>query len=157
MKNFFIALFGTVLLSHSSFSQSVYAELGGPGLASLNFDTRFSKTNGGFGGRAGIGGFSIEGSGIIFVPLGVNYLLGKDDLNFFEIGAGVTPVFGTGNISSSDFSSTFGHVILGYRKQPAEGGFTFRAFVCPVFGSGAFIPYYGGVSFGYKFGSSKGK
>lgn len=157
MKKLLVAIFGFIVLSTTSFAQSVYAELGGPGLASLNFDTRFSKTNGGFGGRIGVGGFSIDGSGLIFLPVGLNYLIGKDNLNYFEIGAGVTPVFGTGDISSSDFSTTFGHVILGYRKQPQDGGFTFRAFVCPVFGSGAFIPYYGGVSFGYKFGSSKGK
>lgn len=156
MKKLTVAFFGFIILSNSSFAQSFYAELGGPGLASLNFDTRFSKTNGGFGGRAGIGGFSLDGSGVIFIPVGLNYLLGKDDRSFFELGAGVTPVFTTGD-ASGDFSETFGHVILGYRMQPADGGFTFRAFVSPVFGSGFFIPYYGGVSFGYKFGSSKGK
>ncbi len=157
MKKLLIALSGFIVFAQSSAAQSVYAELGGPGLASLNFDTRFGKSNGGFGGRAGVGGFSVDGSGLIFVPVGLNYLIGKDNLNYFEIGAGVTPVFGTGDISSSDFSTTFGHIILGYRKQPENGGFTFRAFVCPVFGNGFFIPYYGGVSFGYKFGGGKGK
>jgi hypothetical protein len=158
MKKLFIILIGMIAVSQTSSAQSVYAELGGPGLASLNFDTRFSKTNGGFGGRAGIGGFSIEGSGIIFVPVGLNYLISKDNRNFFEVGAGVTPVFGSGELTEGDnFSSTFGHVLLGYRMQPADGGFTFRAFISPVFGSGYFIPYYGGVSFGYKFGKSKEK
>lgn len=158
MKKFFIILFGMIAVSQTSTAQSVYAELGGPGLASLNFDTRFSKTNGGFGGRVGVGGFSIDGSGIIFVPVGLNYLISKDNRNFFEVGAGVTPVFGSGDLADGDnFSSTFGHVLLGYRMQPADGGFTFRAFISPVFGSGYFIPYYGGVSFGYKFGKSKEK
>lgn len=158
MKKFFIILFGMITVSQTSTAQSVYAELGGPGLASLNFDTRFSKTNGGFGGRVGVGGFSIDGSGIVFVPVGLNYLISKDNRNFFEVGAGVTPVFGSGDLADGDnFSSTFGHVLLGYRMQPADGGFTFRAFISPVFGSGYFIPYYGGVSFGYKFGKSKEK
>ncbi|HMW66031.1 MAG TPA: hypothetical protein PK695_08105 [Chitinophagaceae bacterium] len=158
MKKFFIILFGMIAVSQTSTAQSVYAELGGPGLASLNFDTRFSKTNGGFGGRVGVGGFSIDGSGIVFVPVGLNYLISKDNRNFFEVGAGVTPVFGSGDLADGDnFSSTFGHVLLGYRMQPADGGFTFRAFISPVFGSGYFIPYYGGVSFGYKFGKSKEK
>lgn len=158
MKKFFIILFGMITVSQTSTAQSVYAELGGPGLASLNFDTRFSKTNGGFGGRVGVGGFSIDGSGIVFVPVGLNYLISKDSRNFFEVGAGVTPVFGSGDLADGDnFSSTFGHVLLGYRMQPADGGFTFRAFISPVFGSGYFIPYYGGVSFGYKFGKSKEK
>ncbi len=155
MRKMIFSLAALVCIGQSASAQSVYAELGGPGLASLNFDTRFTKTNGGFGGRAGIGGFSIDGTGIIFVPVGVNYLLGKDNKSFFEIGAGVTPVFGSGDLSGDNFSETFGHILFGYRMQPADGGFTFRAFVSPVFGKGFFIPYYGGVSFGYKFAASK--
>ena len=158
-KTFFLfgILFCLSFINHAKGpAMSVYAELGGPGLASINFDTRFSKNEGGFGGRIGVGGFSIrdefsdESVGLIFLPIGVNYLIGKDNKNYFEIGAGVTPVFGTGDLIS-DFSDTFGHVILGYRSQPLNGGFTFRAFISPVFGNGFFIPYYGGVSFGYKF------
>jgi hypothetical protein len=147
------------LISRAQPAMSVYAELGGPGLASINFDTRFTNSEAGFGGRVGVGGFSIrddfsdESSGVIFVPVGINYLLGKDQKNYFELGAGVTPVFGTGSVDGN-FSGTFGHVILGYRLQPKDGGFTFRAFICPVFGNGFFIPYYAGLSFGYKFGGS---
>lgn len=157
MKKTIILLLVITFLSKPSMAQSMYVELGGPGLASINFDTRFSKSNGGFGGRAGIGGFSIDGSGIVFVPLGVNYLLGKDDKHFFELGGGVTPVFATGELAGDNFSSTFGHVLFGYRLQPGDGGFTFRGFISPVFGKGFFIPYYGGVSFGYKFGGGKNK
>ncbi|HVE61013.1 MAG TPA: hypothetical protein VNA26_04295, partial [Chitinophagaceae bacterium] len=140
-------------------AKSMYVELGGPGLASINFDTRFNKTEKGIGGRIGIGGFSIktndfgggeERSGVVFLPIGVNYLLGKDSKNYFELGAGVTPVFG-GSDSGENFSETFGHILFGYRMQPANGGFTFRAFISPVFGSWGFFPYYGGVAFGYKF------
>lgn len=131
-------------------AKSVYFELGGPGLASINFDSRFSKGEAGLGGRIGVGGFSVDGEGLVFVPIGLNYILGKDNKNYFEMGAGVTPVFGTGN-TGDNFSETFGHLLFGYRMQPANGGFTFRAFISPVFGSGSFIPYYGGVSFGYKF------
>ena len=157
MKKFVIILIGMIAVSQTSSAQSVYAELGGPGLASLNFDTRFSKTNGGFGGRAGIGGFSVDGAGIIFIPVGLNYLFSKDNRNYFEVGAGVTPCFGSGELADGVFSSTFGHVLLGYRMQPVDGGFTFRAFISPVFGNSFFVPYYGGVSFGYKLGKSKEK
>jgi hypothetical protein len=69
MKKFFIILFGMIAVSQTSTAQSVYAELGGPGLASLNFDTRFSKTNGGFGGRVGVGGFSIDVPELFLFPL----------------------------------------------------------------------------------------
>ena len=144
----FLLLF---VFSHFGFSQakSVYFELGGPGVASFNFDTRFAKSESGFGGRIGIGGFSIEGDGAVFVPVGLNYIVGKDNRHYFEMGAGVTPVIGTG--SSGNFSETFGHLLFGYRMQPLNGGFTFRAFINPVFGNGFFIPYYAGLSFGYKF------
>lgn len=136
-------------------AQSIYFELGGPGLASINFDTRFVAREDGIGGRIGVGGFSIDNAGVVFIPVGVNYLLGKDGKNYFELGGGVTPVFGTGNLNEDNFSSTFGHLLFGYRMQPGPGGFTFRAFISPVFGNGFFIPYYGGVSFGYKFSGKK--
>jgi hypothetical protein len=135
-----VSLFIFTLMVTGVYSQakSIYAELGGPGLASINFDTRFSKKEDGLGGRIGIGGLSIDGEGAVFVPIGLNYILGKDSRNYFEMGAG-------------DFAETFGHILFGYRMQPKDGGFTFRAFINPVFGNGFFVPYYGGVSFGYKF------
>jgi hypothetical protein len=141
-------------------AQSVYFELGGPGLASVNFDTRFTKSQNGIGGRIGAGGFSIsvsdannnsERATVVFVPVGLNYLIGKNTKNFFEVGAGVTPVFASSTASDENFTSTFGHVNFGYRLQPEKAGFTFRAFITPVFGKFGFLPYYGGVSFGYKF------
>ena len=51
----------------------------------------------------------------------------------------------------SVISESFGHLIFGYRFQSLNDGFTFRAFACPVFNSIDFIPYYGGISAGYKF------
>lgn len=151
MKKIFLLLFVALCVGKigSAQAKTVFFELGGPGLASVNFDSRFSKSESGLGGRVGLGGFSIDGDGVVFVPVGLNYILGKDNKNYFEMGAGVTPVIGTGG--AGDFSETFGHLLFGYRMQPANGGFTFRAFINPVFGSGFFMPYYGGVSFGYKF------
>lgn len=132
-------------------AQSVYAEIGGPGLASINFDTRFGRSESGIGGRIGVGGFSVDGDGIVTIPIGLNYLIGKDHKNYFELGAGVTPLFLSGKDISGNFSSTFGHLWIGYRLQPQNGGFTFRAGICPIFGNGFFVPYYAGLSFGYKF------
>lgn len=148
---FFIAM--PAMVNAQGAAKSVYFELGGPGLASFNFDTRFGPREDGLGGRIGIGGFSIEGTGAVFIPVGLNYLLGKDKKNYFEIGAGVTPVIVSGDFTDDDgnFTSTFGHLNFGYRLQPQNGGFTFRAFMCPIFGGFGFVPYYGGLSFGYKF------
>jgi hypothetical protein len=164
-KTLFLSI-ALIVLSCGGYSQaakSVYFELGGPGLASFNFDTRFTKKEDGIGGRVGIGGFSLrydnfnggtDRTTVIFVPLGLNYLIGKNTKNYFELGAGVTPVFASNksnDYGNGNFSSTFGHINFGYRLQPKEEGFTFRAFISPVFGEFGFLPYYGGVSFGYKF------
>lgn len=159
MKKAFIAIallfISTACLKAQTAAKSIYAELGGPGIVSFNFDTRFSKTEGGLGGRIGFGGLSVDGSGFVTVPVGLNYLLSKDNRNYFEIGAGATyigvsNVF-TDNDENSHNSSVFGHLSFGYRLQPAKGGFLFRAAIVPIFGKGFFIPYYAGISFGYKF------
>ena len=137
-------------------AMSVYAEIGGPGLASLNFDTRFSNSEKGLGGKIGVGGLSLGGVSIVGIPIALNYLMSKDEKNYLEIGAGFTPVFSNDKVFYSDghndnFQTSFGHLWFGYRLQPKTGGFTFRAGICPVFGNGFFIPYYAGISFGYKF------
>lgn len=167
-------LFAALILSSALLSQAqetgtvqqparaVFFELGGPGLASFNYDTRFSRRADGIGGRIGFGGLSIDRVGAVFVPVGINYLFGKDNKHYFELGAGVTPVFafdnnddGWDDTDGDTFTGTFGHLNFGYRLQPADGGFFFRAAINPIFAKGVFMPYYGGVSFGYTFGSRK--
>jgi hypothetical protein len=162
MKKTAIIVLAFVLCAGTAGAQaakSIFFELGGPGLASFNFDTRFTNKEDGIGGRVGVGGFGIDGASIVFVPIGLNYILGKDSKNYFEFGGGITPVFVSGDFTDDgdSFTGTFGHLTFGYRMQPLNGGFMFRAFISPVFGKGGFIPYYGGVSFGYKFGSGKKK
>ena len=114
-------------------AQSVYFELAGP---------------------VGFSNVVSSGSSVIYLPLGINYLLGKDKKHYFEIGGGVTPVFNSINANpegDSAITETFAHLVLGYRFQPINKGFTFRAFMCPIYGNGIFIPYYAGISGGYKF------
>jgi len=174
MKKFFVLMTISTVLVTSVIAQkaakSVYAELGGAGLASANYDMRIMKKEDGLGFRVGIGGFSVSSNysngsntstdklGILTVPLELNYLLGKNEKNYFELGAGATIVSirnksnnNIGNTQDDKFNSTFGHLYLGYRLQPKDGGFLFRAGITPVFGSGYFIPYWAGISFGYKF------
>lgn len=151
-----VAVFGK---ANAQPAMTGYVEIGGPGLASVNFDTRFTASESGIGGRVGFGGFKIGSVGVVFIPVGVNYLLGKDGKNYFEVGGGVTPIIASEEFTSdnSTFKTTFGHALFGYRLQPATGGFSFRAFISPVFGKGFFLPYYGGVSLGYKFGGKAKK
>lgn len=148
------------LKSNSQAPKIVYVQLGGPGLVSANYDMRFSQKEDGIGGRIGVGGFSLgdyyDGGrvSIFTIPAGLNYLLGKDGKNYFEVGAGFTYVGGNsrgGDYESDNFSSSFGNLTFGYRLAPAKGGFMFKAEITPVFGRGFFMPYYGGVGFGYKF------
>ena len=47
-------------------AKSMYFELGGPGIASFNFDFRFGKRQDGLGGRVGFGGFYVDGSGAAY-------------------------------------------------------------------------------------------
>lgn len=165
MKKLCSLLLCSLIISFGSEAQtaakSVYAELGGPGVVSLNFDSRFSKKEDGLGGRIGIGGFTFRDwfddgqTTVIFIPLGLNYLLGKDGKNYFEMGASITPVITSykGSASGDDetFSSTFGNVLFGYRLQPKNGGFTFRGFLSPIISKEGLFPFYGGISLGYKF------
>lgn len=111
-------------------AKAVYFEIGGPGVASLNYDMRFGKSESGLGARAGIGGFSLGPSDNrftpIFIPIEVNYIKSKNDRNYFELGGGITPVIVNESISSTEnerLRSTFGHLTIGYRLQPKEGGF----------------------------------
>jgi hypothetical protein len=134
-----------------SASKVVYAELGGPGLLSINYDMRFSKRNDGFGFRAGFGGWSIKESKLVLVPIGLNYITSKNNRDYFEAGAGTTIVNNSYGTGDGPFKSTFGFLSLGYRKQPADGGYFFKASLVPVFGKGFFWPYYAGVGFGFAF------
>ena len=153
MKKLFTSaclIFLSTIVKAQSPAKSVFVELGGPGLASINYDMRFSPKEDGLGFRVGLGGFNIEDESVLFIPLGLNYLLGKDQRNYFELGGGATLVSGSG-FGGETFNTTFGHLNFGYRLQPKNGGFLFRAAIVPIFNSEGFVPYYAGISFGYKF------
>ncbi|RYY67661.1 MAG: hypothetical protein EOO13_14325, partial [Chitinophagaceae bacterium] len=129
-------------------AKAIFFELGGPGLASLNYDMRFQNSEKGLGGRLGIGGFSLSGDDsrftAVFVPAAVNYIMSKDDKNYLELGAGVTAVIlrdGSADKKES-LKSSFYHVDIAYRLQPKEDGFFFRAAITPIFNKHFFWPYY---------------
>ena len=134
-------------------SNVVYFELLGPGIASFNYDTRFTKKQNGWGGRIGIGGFGDRQESILTIPLGINYITSGDDKHYFEVGINHTfvnanaPIFDFGDISSKNFTT----LNFGYRRQPLKNGFVFRAALNPIIVDGAFNPFYFGISFGYKF------
>ena len=137
-------------------NQSIYAELGGHGLIfSFNYDARFSPKPDGIGGRIGIGGFALgDDIKMLTIPVGINYLAGNNG-KYFEGGLGA--VYSSGGFFDNDrnFGKVFGVITFGYRKQPNDGGFTFRAAITPIFGTvdneAIFYPWMPSVSFGYAF------
>jgi len=140
-------------------AQSVYFELLGAGLTySFNYDSRFQNTLNGLGGRVGVSYLSADGNSIFTAPIMLNYLLGKHG-KYFEMGVGATFVnFDSNKANNSnneilfvESSGVYGNMVFGYRKQPVDGGFMFRAGISPIFNANNFLPYYGYISLGYSF------
>ena len=142
-------------------AQTIYFEVLGPGITySVNYDTRFQNTRNGFGGRIGVSYLNIDDEGVFSLPVGLNYLLGKNK-HYFEMGVGATYY----NVSwdeqndpnnellfiEGNRSSMVGNLTFGYRLQPVDGGFNFRAGFTPTFGKGFFMPYFPHLSLGYTF------
>jgi hypothetical protein len=133
-----------------------FAELGGAGLIySLNYDRLLSPSWSVRGGLSFLGasvgtGSSSAGFGLVTIPLTTSYLfnLGGSS-SHIELGGGVTgligsvsgTVFGGTNSASGFLPMITG--IVGYRLQPAEGGFNFRAGVTPLL----FLPAGGSLFF----------
>lgn len=168
MKSLFTFTVILLLLSVSTISfaqentrergRGVFVELFGNGLGySFNYDQRFDKRFDGLGFKAGLSYFAIDGNSVATLPVGLNYLLGKNG-KYFEMGAGATflraedstNAFAVGD-SRSVGTGTVGHMIFGYRREPEEGGFLFRASMTPLFGQGTFFPFWFGISLGYAF------
>lgn len=147
-------------------SQFQFEMLGPASLFSLNFDTRFCKKEKGFGFRIGIGGSplgvlgtSCNSGGQLSLPVGLNYLIGKNN-HYAEIGGGIVPTVIAGtkiycsNLKKSFFSDeteSYKYILAGYRYQPAnKRGVTYRAFISPLFQSGYKVKLWGGFSIGLK-------
>ena len=154
MYKVFFSIIVAMAIAFSSNAQSplkvVYAELFGPGvIPTANFDIRFSSNNNGFGARVGVGGLVIGGTGLISIPIGVNYIISKDQKNYFEAGAGYT-YLSSGVNYMDKWEGSVGNLTFGYRYAPIGGGFFFKAQITPLFGDGMFLPFFGGIGLGYK-------
>ncbi len=183
MKSIFLV--AGLLISSFSFAQKLtsknnvagsqrifFGELGGPGVIfSVNMDCRFTKSNTGFGGRAGIGFLSREeiispgGFGnyrqrsIITIPLQLNYVFGKpNSSHLIEVGAGAT-FFGKkisiydyfhGNNSTDPESNVVATASFMYRKIAKNGGFFWHGGFTPYFTNGYIQPMLGiGIGYGF--------
>lgn len=149
---------------------SFFVEGGGPGIMfSANYDKRFHQSNLGVGGRIGIGFVTTyddryDSSGpyyygsrqrsIITFPVQVNYIFGKPNSpHTFEVGGGFTllskktDLF---NYYNREKTNLFGTLSFMYRRQPLNGGFSWRIGFTPLI-TNQYVQPSGGVSLGYNF------
>jgi hypothetical protein len=169
MKRFLIILFIplSLIVSERAFGQEekegsnhgVFFEFFGNGIFnSLNYDTRFTKRGDGLGGKVGVGYAPVNGDQYFSFPFMVNYLLGKNS-HYFEVGAGANYLVGDyqngggiiGIPEIAIWEGWTGNLSLGYRYQPGDGGFLFRAGITPMFTKNEFKPFWPQVSLGYAF------
>lgn len=178
MKHFFLCSLLIAGICFSAFAQnethkaegrtSFYAELGGPGiLFSANIDTRFKPSHLGWGGRIGLGfvtadetdvdrngNYTYESVSVVTIPVQVNYIFGKDSSpHAFEAGAGLTYVgkeLEILNFYDDKQSKLYGTASFMYRRQPVNGGFTWRIGFTPLIARGYIQPM-GAASVGYNF------
>lgn len=172
---FLLAFLALIIISGNSFAQSnenekpkgnssFFAEGGGPGIMfSLNIDKRFNSSRFGLGARAGLGFVTgwqyndqtyFDLSSAITVPVQLNYVFGKENSpHSLEAGGGVTYVskkFDIMEFYDEKQTQVFGTVSFMYRRQPKDGGFSWRAGFSPLIGKDL-IQLFGGVSIGYNF------
>ena len=165
IKRMLTAASVTLILS-SGFAQNntIYLELLGNGLLySLNYDRMVTDN---ISVRAGYGGLTVtstpddpttgytEDIKITMIPVLANYLRGEGK-HKLEIGGGIVLVSldYTGNVADVDFSLGADGAIptanLGYRYQKPEGGFFFKASLCPFFAETMVTSV--GLGLGYSF------
>jgi len=132
--------------------QAIFAELGGPGILSANYDIRFKNQIGGWGFRAGFGYNFNSSLPATTIPIDVNCLLGHTSKGrFLELGMNETMII-LGSPNQNDYLVTYTvggkdllpnnnyfmtSFVIGYRSQPNEGGFNFRGGLMPIFFEGA--------------------
>jgi hypothetical protein len=131
-----------------SANNSIFIEGGGPGLAySLNYERIFEND---FGLRVGFSYLSISATAgsasasatIWTVPILANYVGLSSGNHALELGGGATVIgfsgaaSGFGVSASGSGPAVLGTAILGYRRQPPNGGFQFRVGVEALIGKG---------------------
>ena len=133
-------------------NNSFFIEGGGPGLLySLNYERIVERD---FGLRIGFSYTSLSGTAtsggstasasaaFVTVPVIVSYLGVSSGNHALELGAGGTMIYASGSASSSGYATSasgtgaLGTVLVGYRRQPVDGGFQFRIGVEALMGKG---------------------
>ena len=128
-------------------TSSLFVEGGGPGLLySINYELLFDDD---YGIRAGFSYLPLSATGgaggasvtLFTVPILANYLVSFGS-SALELGGGATIIkangaaSGNGMAVSASGTVVLGTAIMGYRRQPADGGFQFRIGIEALVGKG---------------------
>jgi hypothetical protein len=133
-------------------NNSLFVEGGGPGLLySVNYE-RLVETDCGLrigfsytslSASASSGGSTSNASAaILAVPVIASYLGLRGGNHILELGVGGTAIYATGAASGGGIAasgsgmSALGTALIGYRRQPPDGGFQFRVGVEALVGKG---------------------
>ncbi len=131
----------------------LYLELLGPGIFySFNYERAFSDD---VSARIGFSYIRVDATSesnstkgsLLSVPITVSYLGIGSLKHILELGAGGFFVHASaaidvaGKETEGSETTAGGVVIVGYRYQPADGGFMFRGGISPIFGSGGVGPW----------------
>jgi hypothetical protein len=135
-----------------SATNNIFLEGGGPGLLySLNYERILEQDYGlrigfsyqSFSGTASSGGStSTASASVITVPVIASYLGISSGNHVLELGVGGTAVYASGAVSGSGMSTAgsgmmaLGTALIGYRRQPVDGGLQFRVGVEALVGKG---------------------
>ncbi len=143
-------------------SNAVYVELlGNGGFYTLNYERRIIepltlRIGFGFISVSATAGSSTSRASLLSIPIMANYIGLGNDRHHLELGGGLLLLYASASVSSAGTAASGsgfgvgGTLTTGYRYQPREGGFLFRAGFTPMFGSGGFQAW-GGASFGGAF------
>lgn len=149
-----------------SAKNAVYLELlGNGGLYSVNYERALmDRVTARIGfSYLSLGASSTDSTGqqtnakltFITAPVMANYLVGDRNHNL-ELGAGALLVYAGGEVSGSGTGASAegvgvaGTATVGYRYQPVDGGFLFKAGFTPIFNQNGFAAW-GGLSLGGAF------
>lgn len=178
MKSVIIIIMVFFLFSEPAYSQNRISKrsaqlqlevFGSAGLFSIRFDTRIARKENGIGCSIGLGGAPLGVLGEscnrgfqLAIPVGLNYLIGKNQ-QLLELGAGVVPVIvggtkifclptpGHNDDFFSDNITSYWYMLAGYRYQPfRKKGFTYRLFISPLLQKYFPIKLWGGGSIGIR-------
>jgi hypothetical protein len=146
---------GAVSSDDRTASNNFFLEGGGPGLIySLNYERILEQDFGlrvgfsyqSFTATASSGGSSGSASvSFVTVPVIASYLGVSSGNHVLELGAGGTAVYASGSASGTGLAASgsgmmaLGTALIGYRRQPVNGGFQFRVGVEALAGKGLSI------------------